>query len=657
MGEAIDPLDLDLVPLPEGRKKRYKKLNEDEKAADAKLTDEYFDTITGQTNGVTGVMRVRARKCFAKKGKRNRPYCHQRIVAKRGAADECRRLIVCHDPGTGKTFSFMLMLATRHVLDAGKRMQVMVSAPKGLLRQWKNSFLDSLRIPEERIHIVTNAKDMTTKADFEKYDVLLVSRNLLGTIYEKSHQWVKQHHQNERGAWISAWDRIPGTEEHLLLTHKFDFFGQDEVQYLRNERTAWTQSHMRVAKNSTRVIALSATPLMGKVDDLHGIANAMDLSPEFKDISNWYTDGTKRTKINVALLQRFMNDYLDRFDADNLDLPPLREFVMRANPAMVPGDEVDYNKVVQEARTLKMFIQRNGSATAEQYTKLLGYLTYLKQYLVGPTLARTGVKNATAETYEQAAREPTGLKDTLGKCIQRLNSEGHYRILVCCAHPSMLRVAKLFLDAEVKGIGQTMIYDGTLTDAQREIVKYDFLNNERTVMMLSIDAGGCGLDLVPGSNAVVFWGSQPFSPMDIKQAKHRVHRIGQTEEVKVVHIIAEGSVDAAIKVLHKGKKLLADAVLSMDTRELAARGGKWREAGRIIDECKFLNGEGQFHMNSKTEKQMLQELANAHLPQMSELPPLPPPAIDAVQPLPNQLAINLPFPVPQGVLAHPDMQL
>ncbi len=384
-----------------------------------------------------------------------------------------------------------------------------------------------------------------------------------------------------------------------------------------------------VAQHSTRVMGMSATPVMGKAEDLQGIAVAMDLDPMFKDLKNWYTDGSKRTVINVATLQRFIDDLIDRFDSVNLDLPPLKEFVMRADPDMVPGDEEDYNAVLHAARALKSMIVRNKGASGEEYTKLLGYLTYLKQFLVGPTLARTGVANATAATYEQAAREPTGLKTTLGKCLSKLNAEGHHRILVCCAHPSLLRVARLYLEAEVAGIGEVMLYDGSLTDKERECVKHNFLHKERTVMLLSIDAGGCGLDLVPGSNAVIFWGSQPFSPMDIKQAKHRVHRIGQTEEVKVIHIVADGSVDAAIKHAHKAKKELADTVLLGDCSALAAKGGKWREAGRIIDKCRFLNGDGQFHLDSKTEKLMLQGLENAKNPQpeMAALPPLPPPEI------------------------------
>jgi len=231
--EPADSLNLDLVPLPKPRRKRYKKLTKQEIEEDNKATQQFVDAITGVTGSVPGVMRTRARKLGDKKGKRNWPYTHQRLLAKRVAADDCKRVVVCHDPGTGKTFSFMLAVATRHILNGGTRMQVLVSAPKGLLTQWKGVFLDTLRVPEARIHIVKDAKDMTTKEHFDKYDVMLVSRNLLGTMYEKSHEWVKKHHQNEKGAWVSAWDRTPGTEVHPLLQHRFDFYCIDEVHCKR----------------------------------------------------------------------------------------------------------------------------------------------------------------------------------------------------------------------------------------------------------------------------------------------------------------------------------------------------------------------------------------------------------------------------------------
>ena len=121
-----------------------------------------------------------------------------------------------------------------------------------------------------------------------------------------------------------------------------------------------------------------------------------------------------------------------------------------------------------------------------------------------------------------------------------------------------------------------------------------FLGGSRTVMLMSIDAGGTGLHLVPGSNAVVFWGSRPFSPMQVLQTAKRVHRIGQEHPVNIKHLIAAGSVDFAINMVHGDKLSVSKAIVDDDLSSLESQGGRWRSTGRIVDACRFLSEEGTF---------------------------------------------------------------
>ena len=54
------------------------------------------------------------------------------------------------------------------------------------------------------------------------------------------------------------------------------------------------------------------------------------------------------------------------------------------------------------------------------------------------------------------------------------------------------------------------------------------------------------------------------------QATDRAHRIGQTRDVSVFKVIADGTIEERIVRLQEAKSSLADAVLGADSASLAA---------------------------------------------------------------------------------------
>jgi DNA repair protein RAD5 len=78
------------------------------------------------------------------------------------------------------------------------------------------------------------------------------------------------------------------------------------------------------------------------------------------------------------------------------------------------------------------------------------------------------------------------------------------------------------------------------------------------VMLISLKAGGLGLNLVAANHCFLFdsW----FNPSVEEQACQRVHRIGQTKETFVKRLVCPGTVEERILDLQNRKKLLAHAV-------------------------------------------------------------------------------------------------
>lgn len=76
-----------------------------------------------------------------------------------------------------------------------------------------------------------------------------------------------------------------------------------------------------------------------------------------------------------------------------------------------------------------------------------------------------------------------------------------------------------------------------------------------TVLLASLKASGTGVNLTVASRVYLL---EPWwNPAVEKQAMDRVHRIGQTKEVRIVRIIARNSIEERILELQEKKKRMA----------------------------------------------------------------------------------------------------
>jgi len=175
-----------------------------------------------------GILRERARSDGRKVGRVNMPYPHQRKFVKRMINCNTRRMVMVHAPGTGKTFTFLLHAAARHITRRGKRQKILISVPTSCLQQWHNAVLDTLVISAKQV-LVTNRAGKLTKESIAKHDVLIVTKETVGRAWSSCHEWVHAHHRNERNQWVSQWDRKPGVPLHPLFAAEYTLVGIDEL--------------------------------------------------------------------------------------------------------------------------------------------------------------------------------------------------------------------------------------------------------------------------------------------------------------------------------------------------------------------------------------------------------------------------------------------
>lgn len=118
-------------------------------------------------------------------------------------------------------------------------------------------------------------------------------------------------------------------------------------------------------------------------------------------------------------------------------------------------------------------------------------------------------------------------------------------------------------------------FDGRLHMNDRKRVLDDFALDKKTastkttVLLLSLKAGGVGLNLTSASRAFMMdpW----WSPSVEDQAIDRIHRIGQVENVKVVRFIMKDSIEQKMLKIQERKKQIGEAVAAEEEERAKRR--------------------------------------------------------------------------------------
>ncbi|PPD69365.1 hypothetical protein GOBAR_DD33755 [Gossypium barbadense] len=108
--------------------------------------------------------------------------------------------------------------------------------------------------------------------------------------------------------------------------------------------------------------------------------------------------------------------------------------------------------------------------------------------------------------------------------------------------------------------------DGTLNQQQREKVIKQFSEDGKImVLLMSLKAGGVGINLTAASNAFVLdpW----WNPAVEEQAVMRIHRIGQTKRVAIKRFIVKGTVEERMEAVQARKqKMISGALTDEEVR-------------------------------------------------------------------------------------------
>lgn len=414
--------------------------------------------------------------------------------------------ILGDEMGLGKTLQSISFIASNR----GSR--TLIVAPTSLIYNWTGEFekfAPDVKIAavngnrEEREGIIENIKD---------YEVVITTYNLLKRDLE------------------------------MYKALEFDFCILDEAQNIKNPHSQNALA-LKEIKARTR-FALTGTPIENSLMELWSI---------FDFVMPGYLFDEKRFSVRY---HKRLNEEREVLEELNRLIKP---FVLRRRKRDVLGelpDKIEKRLMValeDEQRkvygTYARYVQDiiGKRVREEDFSKskieILSYITKLRQLCLDPSVVMEGYNGG------------SGKIEALIELLQQSIEEGH-RILLFSQFTSVLKNIGRRLDLE--GISFSYL-DGSIASEERMDIVEAFNRGDNSVFLISLKAGGTGLNLTSADIVIHFdpW----WNPAVEEQATDRAHRIGQKNVVEVIKLIAKGTIEEKVLLLQEEKRKLISELM------------------------------------------------------------------------------------------------
>lgn len=423
--------------------------------------------------------------------------------------------ILADDMGLGKTLQ-----AIAHILmekqEGRLTAPALIVAPTSLMGNWRHEV--------EKFAPELNVTLLHGTARHAQYDTLRTADIVL-TTYALAYRDLEQ---------------LQAQHFHLLIL--------DEAQAIKNAKAKMAQAVRQIP--ATHRLCLTGTPMENHLGELWSLFDF--LMPGFlsteKHFKAFYRTPIEKQADQKRLisLQKRVSPFILRRNKSEVakELPEKTE--IQHLIAMEPAQSKLYESIrVTMDKQVRDAIANKG--LAKSHITVLDALLKLRQTCCDPAL----LKMQQAKSVTHSAK-----MDALMALLDQLLSEQR-RVLIFSQFTSMLKIIENALTK--KGITLTKLTGQT---RNRDKAVDDFRSGKADVFLISLKAGGTGLNLVEADTVIIYdpW----WNPAAENQAIDRAHRIGQDKPVFVYRLIIENSVEEKILNLQTHKKALADGIYDED---------------------------------------------------------------------------------------------
>lgn len=429
--------------------------------------------------------------------------------------------ILADDMGLGKTIQVISMLVSYKENQEENKKTSLVVSPSSLALNWKNEI--EKFAPELNIKVISGNTNQRKEIinEIERYDVIVTSYDLLKR----------------------------DIEIYKEKNYTFRFIIADEAQYLKNNNAKNAKAIKQIKADSR--FALTGTPIENSLAELWSIFDFVmpGYLFSYKKFKSTYEtaivkdndeDAMKKLKM---LIEPFV---LRRTKKEVLTELPEKTITVLKNEMGEEQRKIYLSYLVRTKQELQDEINSNGYERSQ--IRILAALTRLRQICCHPSLF--------IDNYNEPCSK-------LEQCMEILEdgiTAGH-KILLFSSYTSMFEI----IEKELKNrnIKYFKLTGATKVDERVDLVDEFNQNDEIKVFLISLKAGGTGLNLI-GADMVIHY--DPWWNISAEnQATDRAYRIGQKNNVQVYKLITKDSIEEKIYDLQQRKATLTDNMLDTKT--------------------------------------------------------------------------------------------
>lgn len=424
--------------------------------------------------------------------------------------------ILADEMGLGKTLQVIALLDSIRQTD----LHSIVVCPASLIYNWEdeiNRFSDSLTCVSV---IGTKPERDEIIKEYQNYDILITSYDYLRRDIE--------------------------TYQNL----NFEYVILDEAQNIKNQRT---KNAICVKQfNAKHRLALSGTPIENSLAELWSIFDF--LMPDYLFSYPYFKTNFEApiTLNNDKEISKHLKSWVSPFILRRTKKEVLKEL----------PDKVDHQYMIDFTPEEKnLYLANLAHVNEEMQSKIkdekidhiaiLAMLTRLRQLCCDSRLLYDNIHESSSKVKA---------------CVElvEIMKEHNKKTLIFSSFTSLIDL--LSKEFEQKGISHYILTGSTPKDQRRELVKA-FQKDDTSVFLISLKAGGTGLNLTAAETVIHI---DPWWNISAQnQATDRAHRIGQNANVQVYRMIMKDSIEEKILRMQEQKKDLADSFVEGNDGSLA----------------------------------------------------------------------------------------
>ncbi|SHO80176.1 COG0553: Superfamily II DNA/RNA helicases, SNF2 family [hydrothermal vent metagenome] len=417
--------------------------------------------------------------------------------------------ILADDMGLGKTLQVLSHL--QNLKERGKLTKPsLIVMPTSLIGNWKSE--TKKFTPDLKVLSLYGSNRFELLDEIDEYDIIL-------TTYQ-----------------------LASKDEKIFETIDFLYVILDEAQKIKNPRTKMAIAIKSF--NSDYRIAMSGTPIENHLGELWSIFSF--LMPGFLStltmFKRFYQNPIEKDNLTSRqdILNRKIKPFMLRRTKDSVidELPDKTEIIKYVEFDEKQSQLYESIRVSME-KEVRELVSKQGLESS--HITILDALLKLRQVCCHPKLLKL---------KQQIDVEVSAKLELFLELIEELLEEGR-KILVFSQFTSMLKIIESAL------IERKVRYSKLVGSTKnRDKVIDDFRSGRSDIFLISLKAGGVGLNLVEADTVIHYdpW----WNPATENQATDRAYRIGQTKAVFVYKLIVQNSIEEKIIELQKSKKRLQD---------------------------------------------------------------------------------------------------